>query len=305
MKKAFLPLFCLFFAAYIADAQTTWNALGCDQTKPNLQMVVIDACGNEGLTEFFRFTTGSSPWDFSTLSVQGSEYSSLGPPPVYKMTSTFSGASPATIAVLNALAGCSPALFVAAPNSIPANSKVIAFPNSVGGQAIPPYQNAFIGVNLSSQCGKGPIYVIGSNYMSSAGFFANGNNACSPNCARTIKVNFGGGCETTIGYDLSDLAVTASPGQNIAPGPPGTGLVNTPNDCFPLPCEIPNVTVNLNAGANLCANSAQSMSFGLTTNAPVGSSFKWSGPAGSTFSPSNTASNPIMGSSKNSIYAIH
>jgi hypothetical protein len=298
MKKVFLPFFCLFFAASVADAQTvTWSTPGCGTSNPNLQMVVFQGCTpSEGTKEFVHFTTGTTPWNVSDLTITGSQNPTFSP--FSPCVSTGFSGNLTAAAALNSIAGCSPPLFDFAPATIPPNAKVLVIPNVAGAFAVPPYQNDITAAQLAPLCGKGPIYVVGNtpNPGCTNGIFANINPACPSNCNRNIIINFGGGCTATINYDINDPAMPSptAEGVNFTPNNNGTASVNVPNTCFPIPCEIPDATVSVNAGAKLCANSAQSMSINLTTNAPVGSTFKWSGPTGSIFFPSSTVSNPAV-----------
>ncbi len=296
MKNIFLPFFCLFFAAYVADAQTvTWSTPGCGTSSPNLQMVVFQGCTpSEGTKEFVHFTTGTSPWNVSELSITGSQNSTVSPNGPCIATG-FSGNLSASIA-LNTIAGCG-TLFEAAPVTIPPNSKVLVIPNVAGAFATPPYQGSITAAQLAPLCGKGPIYVVANTALPGClnGIFANVNPACPSNCNRNIIINFGGGCVATINYDIDDPTMPSptAQGVNFTPGCNITGaMTNSPWDCFPKPCEIPDVTVSVNPSSKLCANSTQQINFTLNTNAPLGSSYSWSGPQGFSSSASNPTVNP-------------
>ncbi len=277
------------------NAQTvTWSTPGCGTTNPNLQMVVFQGCQpSEGTKEFVHFTTGTSPWNVSDLSITGSQNSTVAPfgPCV---STGFSGNFSAA-AALNTIAGCG-TLFDGAPTTIPPNSKVVVVPNVAGAFTPIPYQN-ITAAQLAPLCGKGPIYVVGDTPVAGCtnGIFANVNPACPSNCNRNIIINFGGGCVATINYDIDDPAMPSptAGGVNFTPGCNITGaMTNSPVDCFPKPCEIPDATVSINPASKLCANSTQQINFTLNTNAPVGSSYSWSGPQGFTSTASNPTVNP-------------
>jgi CHU_C Type IX secretion signal domain len=223
MKKLFVLVTLFFLLQKSAFSQlATWDVVGCGPTMPTIDMVLVDACGNEGETEFVIFTTGSSPYSPSSLSMTGSS----------SMTSAAGFTGNAAIAnQLNVFTGgCSPSVFVAAPNPIPANAKVMAFPSSVGLASLPP-------PNLANYCGTGPIYVLSGNYGGGTnGFFVNGSAGCTTNCIRTLIVDFGGGCTVTSTYDR--VTFPTGNGVNIKPG----GVITNPGDCFPPPPFPPSCT---------------------------------------------------------------
>ena len=201
-----LLLFILSFSKIFA--QGTWSSSGCGGTSPTLQMVLVNGCGNEGETEYFTFTTGTAAFNVNALN----GVSSSGPP--FATVSGFSGANAtAIITKLNMWAGCS--IFQAAPNPIPANSTVWAFPNSTGLSSIatPP--------NLSNLCASpNPIYVVSGNYNSTGGFYT--NNPPAPD--RTITINFGG-CQINIDYTT---AIPDVDGVNISYGGGSVATYNNP-----------------------------------------------------------------------------
>jgi hypothetical protein len=161
VKKIIIFTFSLISIFQKTNAQTvTWSTPGCGTSNPNLQMVVFQGCTpSEGTKEFVHFTTGTSSWNIADLSITGSQNSTSSPfgPCV---SSGFSG-NLAAAAALNTIAGCSPAIFEAAPATIPPNAKVVVIPNVAGAFAATPYQNITL-AQLAPLCGKGPIYVVGN-----------------------------------------------------------------------------------------------------------------------------------------------
>lgn len=215
MKKIFALIVFSFLVKNILVAQATWNVSGCGPSNPSIDMVLIDACGNEGETEFVMFTTGTSAYTPSNLSMIGSS--------VAVTASNFAGNLSITNTLNTYVGLCTPNVFVTAPNPIPPNSKVIAFPSSVGLASLPP-------PNLAAYCGTGPIYVLSGNYGGGAsGFFANGQAGCSSNCLRTLTIDFGGGCTVSSTYDRATFP--SGNGVNIKTG----GQIVNPGDCFPPP----------------------------------------------------------------------
>jgi gliding motility-associated-like protein len=252
MKKIFAFILFSFVVKNIIVAQATWNVSGCGPSNPSIDMVLIDACGNEGETEFVIFTTGTSTYNPSGLSMIGSS--------VATTASGFTG----NLSITNQLNGyvgiCSPNVFVAAPNPIPPNSKVIAFPSSVGLGSLP-------ATNLAAYCGTGPIYVLAGNYGGGTnGFFVNGAAGCTSGCLRTFTIDFGGGCTVSSTYDR--VTFPTGNGVNIKPG----GQIVNPGDCFPPPpfaCTPPTPPVGYGCGGTWNVLAYESSGNTLNFTAPT------------------------------------
>ncbi len=230
----------------------TWTPSGgCNGAAPTLQEILVNACGNEGWTEYVLFNTGSGSYDPSTLDMVGSStYTGAAIPPSgvnaagNPLSSNFSGANAtAIVATLNLWSGNCNA-FIAAPNPIPPNSTVMAFPSSNGITSISPVPN------LASYCGQ-TIYVVSGNYnpvTSNDGFFVN-----TASTQKTVTVNFGG-CTWTATYSSS----MGTNGANLTNGGGGASQINSgAGDCFPPPpCTLPVTPIVTPATLSLCAGGA-------------------------------------------------
>ncbi len=237
MKKILFFLILSFsFCNFILGQTATWSSPGCGPANPTVNMILIDACGAEGETEFVFFTTGTSSYNVSNLNMVGSSVGTIA--------GAFAGNASIAATLNGFTGGCTPAVFVAAPAVIPPNSKVIAFPSSVGLGSLPP-------PNLAAYCGTGPIYVVSGNYGGgTSGFFVNGAAGCTSNCIRTLTIDFGGGCVLTVTYDRTTFPT--GDGVNIKTG----GAIFNPGDCFPpppLPCTPPMVQDYACSGWNVNA----------------------------------------------------
>jgi hypothetical protein len=130
MKKCIFFILLLISIVQTAktQAQGTWNvSSGCNGTSPTVEQVVIDACGTEGYTEFFLFSTGSASFNPSTITSSSSS-GAIGTPFTAANYSGTNATAAGIVTMLNSWVGaCATTVFIAAPNPIPPNSKVIAF----------------------------------------------------------------------------------------------------------------------------------------------------------------------------------
>ena len=222
MKNTYLLLVLLFVSSSL-HAQGVWTAVGCTAADPKISKVFVNACYNpEGYNEFVYMQTGSTPWNWSNFNVTGSNVGytngpNSGPPNNSPVANIFT-ANASIVAQLNAGVGpCPTPVFYPAPNPIPANSAIMVTMSSVGISGVS-------AGNISALCGKGPVYVISGNFISTTpatptsgnfGFFK--NNGCTSNpmiCNISAIFNFGNGCAKTLTYNLN--TTTPEPNQNGA-----------------------------------------------------------------------------------------
>jgi hypothetical protein len=225
--------------------QPTWViSSSCGTATPKLEQVLIDACGIEGKSEYIVFRTGSSPFNPSNLSLQGSSFNVVNGQNVYVLASNFVN-SHLLAAKLNSYVGtCASYPFLSANGTmIPPNAKVIAFPYPWQTQT--PIDFGYTPI-LTNLCNTEPIYVITGNWNNTAGFYANALTQngvqipCTSNCVRTLKVSFGGSCIVDASYHRDNLA--RIDGCNIKPDPTQVGkaqIDGSGNLCFPMPSLNP------------------------------------------------------------------
>ncbi|MFW5659579.1 MAG: choice-of-anchor D domain-containing protein [Bacteroidota bacterium] len=205
--------------------------VSCSDPCPRLESFMVNACNTtEGLDEMIFFATGSSPYNWTTSNLTV-DYPNVSYPTFCMSgcgTDNFNTSNTAYINQLNTDAGCPGDLFVAAPASIPANSRVLLFTSDA-----PTYNHDFSGI-----CGLAPIYVLFTDNSSSTGKFANNAGA-----NRTLTIDFGGTCGSIDATYFSNGTNTGDDGDLVrynGPNPTDVSYFNegcTPSTPF-LPVQF-------------------------------------------------------------------
>ncbi len=235
-----LEVVCLFFPSPLS-AQC-----------PQIEAIMIDACGTEQLNEFVIIHSGGG---FNTSDIQldfDSNNNFAGP----QNNDININANPCGLIAGNitAYTGCPNLISVGPGVNIPPNA-IVVLQTSAG--ATP---NTY---NFSSLCGGGQcVFVISSSCVRTGGAFTNGGG----NGTRTTHFYIAGGCQQTITYDLQQVPVGNGTYMLPVSGTFGNdGCVAPPAPAPPFPPNInpiPNVTACGSytlppiAGTNLTPNAA-------------------------------------------------
>ncbi|MBK9337983.1 MAG: beta-propeller fold lactonase family protein [Lewinellaceae bacterium] len=242
-----LPLLFLALFATRADAQC-----------PQVEAIMINACGPESFNEFIIIHSGGG---FNTADIQldyDVSNNILGPANNDINTNVDNWpANPAPCGLatgnIGAYTGCPNLIAVGSGVNIPANAIVVL--QTSGGATANLY-------NFAALCGAGEcVYVISSSCARSAGAFSNQGAG-----SRTTNFSIAGGCTQSITYDLSALSDTNGDYYLPLSGAYGNaGCTVPPTSPAPLPPMI-NPIANVNvcgsytlpaiAGTNLTANAA-------------------------------------------------
>jgi|GEM_PF-3205219 len=191
------------------------------QTSPQIVSILVDACTNvEGTDEYFIFQSNSDTVFVEDMSVTyPSPTGSLG---VYcnngcgSQTLGDDGTSN-YLNSLNALAGCTPPLFIYS-DTIPPGATVIVF------TGLPP---SYV-MDFSSQCGNGQFYAVFSNNQDPSGRFANQGTG-----TRTLSVDFGNGNTDNVTYNRASLSHNNGDVANFTNS--GSASYSTVGNCvYPL-----------------------------------------------------------------------
>jgi hypothetical protein len=197
------------------------SSISCPTTTcPEITSILVNSCGNstnEGVDEYFTFSTGSSSVSINSISITF--------PAITPYCNSGCGAQTLVnnatyINTLNTTANC-PGL-VNYATTIPANSTVIVFTGL----------NPSYNYDLTNLC-PGPIYAIFCNNTGTAGRFANNSGS-----NRTLSVSFGGSCNDAVTYFSS--AATNTDGDFVSFDAAGTASYLNNGACLagPLPIEL-------------------------------------------------------------------